>query len=142
MRYWAPAVLWIVFIFVMSGDYMSAPHTGSFIQDIFIYLLGHPLPAEHFETLHFLIRKGAHLAEYGILSALLFRAIRRDRTAWQPRWATNAIAVSMLVASLDELRQSFIPMRTGSPVDVAIDTAGAVIAQILIRIAQVLFFKS
>ena len=96
---------------------------------------------EHFELLHVAIRKLAHLTEYGILSALLFRALRAGRPVrWNWRWSIAAIAIAAVVGSLDEWHQALVPSRTSSPWDVLIDTAGAALAQGLIRAAQVLFF--
>jgi len=43
--------------------------------------------------------------------------------------------------SIDEIHQSFVPSRTGTWHDVVLDMAGAAVAQILIRVAQVLLFR-
>ena len=139
LRYWLPAVLWACIILLASSDLFSAAHTGSWLELIVTAVLGHPLSPAGFERLHFLTRKTAHLTEYGILGALLFRALRADRGRWSWRWALGAIVLAACVASVDEWHQTFIPSRTGSPVDVMTDTIGAAAAQILIRAAQVLF---
>jgi VanZ family protein len=39
---------------------------------------------------------------------------------------------TVLVASLDEWHQSFIPSRTGTPRDVVLDTCAGIAAQILL----------
>lgn len=142
MRYWLPPIVWAAVIFTASTDLFSAAHTGSVLEAIITAILGHPLSREHFDLLHFLIRKSAHLTEYGILGALLFRAVRGDRSGFSARWAIVAIVIALCVASGDEWHQAFVPSRTPSPVDVAIDTVGAALAQGLIRAAQMLFFKA
>lgn len=132
MRYWLPPILWTAVILLASSDVFSATHTGSILESVIIAILGHPLSRATFDALHFLIRKAAHLTEYGILGALLFRALRGERTDWLVRWAVGAIVIAACVASFDEWRQTFVPSRTGTPVDVVIDTVGATLAQVLI----------
>jgi VanZ family protein len=88
------------------------------------------------------MRKAAHLTEYGILSGLTFRAFRGERRSWSLRWAIGAVILAAFVASIDEIHQTFIPSRTGTWHDVLLDAAGAAVAQILIRAALVLPFRS
>ena len=140
MRYWLPVVVWTAIIFLLSSDLMAASHTGGFLRALISKLLGRPISDRHFEMLHFAIRKCGHLTEYAFLSALLFRALRGARAGWRLQWAVRALAISTLIASLDETWQTLFPTRSGSPWDVAIDAAGAAAAQGIIRAAQVLFF--
>ena len=62
------------------------------------------------------LRKLAHLAEYAILGALLVRAVRRPGLA---------VALAALYAVTDEVHQTFVEGRVGAPLDVGIDTLGA-----------------
>src|SRR5206468_12539404 len=62
-----------------------------------------------------ILRKLAHTAEYAVLGALLVRAVHRSRVAF---------VLGVLYAASDELHQTFVPGRHGSPVDVAIDSVG------------------
>jgi VanZ family protein len=80
------------------------------------------------------VRKAAHLTVYATLSALWFRARRGPRAGWQPSWALLGLLVSMLVAISDEVHQSFVPSRTGTPWDVLLDTFGALLAQVAIAL--------
>jgi VanZ family protein len=71
-------------------------------------------------------RKLIHFGEYALLCFLWWRALRTvvsDRRA-----ALVALAVASLYAATDEFHQSFIEGRNGSPLDWAIDTAGAAAA--------------
>jgi len=43
-----------------------------------------------------------------------------------------ALAIAIAYAITDELHQSSVPTRNGAPLDVAIDTAGAVLAALLL----------
>jgi VanZ family protein len=42
------------------------------------------------------------------------------------------VLCTLLIASLDEYHQSFLPSRTASPVDVGIDLCGAIAAQLIL----------
>ena len=76
-------------------------------------------------------RKVVHAGEYALLCGLWWRALR---TVACPRAAlTGAFAIAVAYAATDELHQTFVPGRTGSPVDVGIDTLGAALAVIAIR---------
>jgi VanZ family protein len=61
------------------------------------------------------LRKGAHITEYAILGALLYRALGREALA---------LAVGIAYAASDELHQHFVHGRHASPIDVAIDAVG------------------
>ncbi len=141
LRFWLPPALWTAVIFAASTDFFSSAHSAPWLASIIDAILGHPLPPSQFDVLHFVVRKAGHLTEYGILGALLFRAIRGERfERWSLRWGFSAVALATIVGAADEWHQAFVPSRTASPLDVLIDTIGATIAQILIRAAQVLFF--
>jgi VanZ family protein len=68
------------------------------------------------------LRKIAHMTEYAILAALLVRALR------QPGWA---VVLGIAYSISDEVHQSFISGRHGSPVDVVIDAIGVVVGAVL-----------
>jgi len=139
MRRWFPPILWSALVLGASTDLFSAAHTGSVLDTLSRALLGHPLPQPIFDPLHFAIRKAAHLTEYGILAFLWFRAIRNDAPLrWTWRWALTAVAIAALVATTDEVHQSFVPSRGSSPYDVMLDIAGATIAVSAIRARMLL----
>jgi VanZ family protein len=64
------------------------------------------------------LRKCAHMAEYAILAVLILRATGSSAAAF---------ALAVAYAATDEVHQTFVPGRHGSPVDLAIDTAGVLI---------------
>ena len=141
ITYWLPPIAWAAMILSASSDVFSASHTGGWIE-IVISWLGRSLSPAALDLLNEILRKTGHVTAYGILSALSFRALRGERPGWNPRWAIGAIALAMLVASIDEYHQSFIPSRTGTWHDVVLDTAAAILVQTTIRAAQVLIFRS
>src|SRR5688500_2880081 len=75
-------------------------------------------------------RKLVHMAEFGGLCALWWRALR---TGVAGRRALGlAAAIAVLYAVADEWHQSYVPGRAASPLDVMIDSAGVGIAVLLI----------
>src|SRR3979409_682808 len=69
----------------------------------------------------FALRKLAHVTIFGVLWLTPARAPQRARaTRW--RRPILAIVIAILYASSDEVHQSFVQGRHGTPVDVAIDT--------------------
>lgn len=91
---WLPVLVWAAVIFTFSS--IPSLSTG----------LG---------TWDTILRKGAHLTEYAVLGALLYRALGREPLA---------LAVGIAYAATDELHQHFVRGRHASPVDVAIDAVG------------------
>ena len=126
-------MLWAAVILSASSQMLSAEHTGHWIQEFFATVTGSPLAPATMAVVHFTIRKLGHLTEFGIFGALSFRAFRSERRGWSMRWAMAALAAALLIASIDEWHQTFVPGRTGAVTDVLIDVCGAAIAQFLIR---------
>ena len=71
-------------------------------------------------------RKLIHFVEYAVLCFLWWRPLRTGLPAG--RADLVALAVTSLYAATDELHQSFVEGRHGTPVDWAIDTLGAAVA--------------
>jgi VanZ family protein len=71
-------------------------------------------------------RKFVHLGQYALLAFLWWRALR-TRVEGR-RAALVAFVVTALYAVSDEYHQSFVEGRSGSPIDWAIDCAGAALA--------------
>ena len=67
------------------------------------------------------LRKLAHMTEYGLLALLWWRALRT-------RSPLPATLIALAYAITDEYHQSFVAGRHGSPVDVLIDAAGIALA--------------
>jgi VanZ family protein len=125
----ATAILWSVLVLSTSTDAFSGAHTSSVIALFF----RHHLSPHHLDLFNFLFRKCAHLTGYGILGALWFRALRGERGGWSWRWALGGVAIAAAVGGIDEWHQSFVPTRGASAYDVLLDTAGALVANVIIR---------
>jgi VanZ family protein len=80
-------------------------------------------------TIHTALRKLGHLMAYAVLAALLWRAFRGQAAFLLKAWAPIILAfvLAVIYATLDEFHQSFVPSRTASARDVAIDIGGAMI---------------
>jgi len=119
---YGPPVAWMAVIAVLSGDLFAAEQTGAWLLPLLMRLLPGVDP-DALHALHAVLRKLAHLVEYGILAALWRRAL-----APAPRAGLGAVGLAALYAALDEARQGLATSRTPSVVDVAIDAAGALLA--------------
>ena len=74
------------------------------------------------------LRKGAHVTEYAILGALLYRALGREALA---------LAIGIAYAATDELHQHFVRGRHASPIDVGIDAVGVALGMLVwLRLRQ------
>jgi VanZ family protein len=125
LKYWLPVLLWMIFIFIGSTDLMSAEHTSRFIGP-FLRWFAPDIAEATIASVQFVVRKGAHLTEYAVLAAFLYRALRYGNERFV-RSAASAFIVAAIYAALDEFHQSFVPSRTSSPWDVMIDCLGATI---------------
>lgn len=110
-NYWFPPLIWTLVIFTFSS--FSTPSTSViYWQD-------------------FIVKKTAHMLEYGIFALLLYRALRAYEMD-----KTKAVILSILFAGIygltDEFHQSFTPGREPRIRDVAFDTIGASLSMLLI----------
>jgi VanZ family protein len=129
----------IAIILVESTEWMGANHTSRPLRWLWEHLFG-PVSNARWAILHHMIRKCGHFFGYGFIGVAWLRA-------W---WMTLphshfledaflAVMGTALVASLDELHQSYLPNRTGSPWDVLLDCAGAITLQVALYIFLRLF---
>lgn len=110
---WAPPVILMVAIFALSSMPNNDPDGG---------------------LARLLLRKTAHFSEYALLTALWWRALRTRLDHHSALVTAFGIAVAYAVT--DEIHQTFVATRVGTPVDVLIDTAGAATAAALIARRQ------
>ena len=89
--------------------------------------------ASLFETIHLIVRKGAHFSEFAILGILSFML------AGSYGFSVNVCTVSALLyclifAACDEIHQLFVDGRAGRITDVFIDFAGSFVGVVLCRL--------
>ncbi len=129
---WWPVAVGIAVIAVESTTYFGADRTSHPLRVLFEALFG-PVGDTRWENIHHYIRKSGHFLGYGALGLACLRAW------WMtfPRIrffliAGLALAGTALVASWDEWHQTFLPNRTGTPWDVALDCCGALFMQAVV----------
>jgi lipopolysaccharide/colanic/teichoic acid biosynthesis glycosyltransferase/VanZ family protein len=132
LLYVLPPLLWMAFIFPVWNRALGSSKIYETFADVFRWLLPHA--SQHgLDTAYIVFRKTLHFIEYGFLALLFYRAFRAGR---RPYWSKKAALLAAAAASaygfLDEFLQSFVPRRTGSPFDWAVDTAGVVTAIALV----------
>jgi VanZ family protein len=98
---WLPVLAWAAVIFVFSSIPSLSSGLGAW------------------DTV---LRKGAHITEYAVLGALLYRAFERE---------APVLAAGIAYAATDELHQHFVRGRHASPVDVAIDATGVALGMLI-----------
>lgn len=106
-RFWVPPLLWAAVIFLFS----SFP----VVETSEIYWKD------------FIAKKTAHIIEYGILTILIYRALKEGGMK-KKNAGLLAISIAFLYGITDEYHQSFTPGREPRARDVAFDTTGAIIA--------------
>jgi VanZ family protein len=130
LQRWLPVVVWAAFISWFSSDAFSARSTNSYIDPVLRFLFGDLTPAG-FRLAHNVVRKSAHLVEYAILAALTVRALTARRGRVPSAIVVRALLYCALYAFIDEAHQALVPSRTGSVIDVLVDTAGATVGTLL-----------
>lgn len=123
LREWIPVIAWGAIIFTLSTSAFSAANTARTIDPVLRWLLP-GITASSIDVAHMLIRKTAHFTEYGVLFWLLVRGPMADRPY-------TALMLCVAYALLDEGHQSFVPGRTASLYDVALDSTGALFSHYL-----------
>jgi VanZ family protein len=117
--YWLPIVIWMAVILGLSSQSNLPARTD-------------PNTGERIGTTYSLA-KTWHVIEYAALGLLIFRASHSAGGGLRlrpGRAALISVAVCLTFAGLDELRQSFVPRREASIIDVLLDGSAATIAVI------------
>lgn len=89
----------------------------------------------------FVVRKGAHMTEFALLSATAYLFFIAVFSLRPPYAALSAIGFTSLCAFFDELHQSFVPGRAMQAVDMLIDTGGGVIGLLIAVLVRGLIYK-
>lgn len=140
---WVPVFLSLVFVCFTSTSFMGGSHTQVLVDDVWRAFLGR----WHWDitaTVNEVLRKVGHFFGYGMIG-ILFRnawhsSIRAHVVTLTHRWmggrlllsaSVLSVACTFLVASLDEWHQKYVPGRVSSFRDVLIDTAGALLLNLV-----------
>ena len=134
LKYWLPVLLWAVLIFSASAYSHSYEHSSRLVEPLLHWLFP-GMSQVNVEKIHHLLRKCAHLTEYGILALLLWRALHATQSplpAWSWPKVGGTLLLVFLYAATDEFHQRYVATRTPHFSDVLIDTAGGSLALLLL----------
>ncbi len=136
--YVIPVILWMIFIFYMSAKdgQDSSSLSGGIAEKVggLIEKLRNDTPAGEirfiaaFETI---MRKLAHMAEYGILYGFVLLAVKK--ISLDSKIIYNyvfSLVICFLYACTDEFHQLFVQGRHGSILDVWIDMGGVILCML------------
>lgn len=128
---WGLWLIWCLMVLKFSSDpgEISGEKSGWIMAQILAMLNRLGLADLAPTSLHYLIRKGAHMVNYLCLGLISFNALRfghRRPLAFNTA-AVLALGLSLTFAGLDEFFQTFVPGRSGRLKDVLIDGGGTVI---------------
>jgi VanZ family protein len=101
---WLPVLLWAGIIFAFS----ATPNLRFAQSDV----------------LDFVVRKAGHMFVFGVLAVLIWRALEYSAVRRAMVWSW---VLTVAYAATDEFHQSFTAGRHPSPVDVGIDSVGALL---------------
>ncbi len=117
--YWLPALAWMSVIFAFS----SLPRAT--LQATQLEMPGHQVYWE-------LLGPIAHIVEFAVLAALLYRLLASYPGLSGRYVLGGAFALTVLYGLTDELHQYFVPGRNISGVDLGLDTLGALLGLLLV----------
>ncbi len=113
--FWGLAMLWMLVIFAFSHQAHSGAYTEAYLQEANVP-----------------IRKLAHMFEFAVLAVLYQAALAGYLLAPSEAGEKNklknywlALVLALLYALSDEFHQAFVPGRSASLFDAAIDATGA-----------------
>ena len=135
-RVWryGPLLLWLAFISLASTGEFSAANTSQIVRPILLWLFPN-ISEARLAAIHFLTRKAAHFSEYAVLGFLARRAFIASAHAFiQEHWFQLGVLLVVIYALLDEFHQSFVPSRSASIYDSAIDVAGGLTVLVICRL--------
>ncbi len=115
-KLWLPVLIWAALILSASNDSFSSDESREWLEVLF----GREFP----ELVNHAVRKAGHVFFYGVLGGLAFRADRRVQ---------GALGIVLLVATVDEYRQSLSMTRSGTGWDVLLDVCSALLVILVMR---------
>jgi VanZ family protein len=125
-------VFWATAVFSLGSSHFGAEQTRVIVRPLLRRLAPTATPAV-LEAVHAVLRKLAHLGEYGILARLWFGTLltRVGRTPRRASWL--ALAICLTCAFVDEAHQAMLLTRVGSARDVVVDATGTLAVLIVSR---------
>jgi len=132
---WLPVAVMLAVIARESTEAFSGMHTSAWLRPLWQAIFGAVTDTQWLQ-IHHVLRKTGHFVGYGTLGLTWLRGWllawlvpfrRRAAGAWRGWSFVMAICCTAVIASLDELHQTYLSDRTGVVQDVLLDTIGALI---------------
>lgn len=133
LRRWLPVVLWAGFVLYASTSVGSGDHSAHVLRPMLAWLFPW-LASASYPDINFFTRKTAHVVQFMVYAALLWRGLRLPpaltvRTRTVVAWVLGSSAA---LGFLSEGIQLFSAQRTAQLADVGLDFAGAVLGAALV----------
>ena len=128
---------WLAFIYVNSllNGAASGSLSGGITEKIYNILVNIHVNIR-IETLHLIIRKLAHITEFFILGIIMFLNVYQYFK--EPKYYIGfSLGLCILASLIDETIQTFIDGRSGSIVDVGIDSIGFILSILIMTIITI-----
>jgi VanZ family protein len=126
----------MVFISIFSTAEFSSIKTSRFIGPLLLWLFPN-ISEARLASIHLLIRKAGHVTEYAILAFFIRRAFVTSSSSFiQRNWFELGLLIIVCYALLDEFHQSFVPSRTASIYDSAIDVVGGLTVLLIFKLCD------
>lgn len=131
---YGPLLLWMVLIWFASTRQFSALNTSQILRPLILWIFP-SLSESQVAVIHFAIRKAGHFSEYAVMGLLAARAFSTSAKEFlRQHWWLLSFITLLAYALLDELHQSFVPERTASIYDSAIDVIGGITALFVFKL--------
>ncbi|MBO7085711.1 MAG: VanZ family protein [Bacilli bacterium] len=128
------AIIWVGFIFgnsLLNGA-TSGSLSGGITEKIYNLLVNMHINIR-IETLHTIIRKLAHFSEYFLLGIIIFLNVYQYLK--EPKYFISfSIVICLLISIIDETIQTFVDGRSGSIMDVGIDSLGFLLSILILAL--------
>ncbi|MBC7473133.1 MAG: VanZ family protein, partial [Candidatus Sericytochromatia bacterium] len=124
-------------IFLASNDPSSGEKSSiitRFLIKIVNNITGYTIDASQEINITFIIRKTAHITEYGLLTMSYFYGLTKTILK-EEKFSSSyifSLILAVLYASSDEFHQTFIAGRVGTYKDVLIDSIGMIISYFIL----------
>lgn len=122
---WIYPVLWVLFIFITSSSVVTQKQVATAISGT--TGISQAAAFDAWKAIWWILVKGWHAAEFGILYALLRAALTRN-----PNRIKLASGIALTYALFDELHQVSVKSRGGQFSDVCIDAVGIALTYYLL----------
>lgn len=134
IKYWLAPILLMAVIFPLGNRTLGSRKLFLLYTSIVRFFVPHMSWAAA-RVAYLASRKTFHFLAYGLLAFFFFRAVKGERREpWKIRWLLLGGVLASLYGSLDEILQTFVPYRTGSPFDWMIDLAGILTSMSLVAV--------